>query len=167
MRRIIKILTGRLMLIVPLFWLQFAAIAVLIYHASIYIKVMPILNIVSILMVIMVVNSQSDPSYKIAWIIVLLALPVVGVPLYALAANRKMPKKLSNGTIRASQKMVGLLQTDESTLDDELAMRAIITYVRVHFGSPPDYERVKASYDEQKAQMMHATGYTDWGDCAC
>ena len=81
MRRIIKILTGRLMLIVPLFWLQFAAIAVLIYHASIYIKVMPILNIVSILMVIMVVNSQSDPSYKIAWIIVLLALPVVGVPL--------------------------------------------------------------------------------------
>lgn len=57
--------------------------------------------------------------------------------------------------------------TDESTLDDELVMRAIITYVRVHFGSPPDYERVKASYDEQKAQMMHATGYTDWGDCGC
>ena len=54
--------------------------------------------------------------------------------------------------------------TDESTLDDELVMRAIITYVRVHFGSPPDYERVKASYDEQKVQLMHATGYTDWGD---
>ena len=57
--------------------------------------------------------------------------------------------------------------TDESTLDDELVMRAIITYVRVHFGSPPDYERVKASYDEQKVQLMHATGYTDWGDCGC
>lgn len=57
--------------------------------------------------------------------------------------------------------------TDESTLDDELVMRAIITYVRVHFGSPPDYDRVKASYDEQKVQLMHATGYTDWGDCGC
>lgn len=54
--------------------------------------------------------------------------------------------------------------TDGSTLTDELAMRAIITYVRVHFGSPSDYDRVKASYDEQKNQLMHATGYTDWGD---
>ena len=137
MRRIIKILTGRLMLIVPLFWLQFAAIAVLIYHASIYIKVMPILNILSILMVIMVVNSQSDPSYKIAWIIVLLALPVVGVPLYALAANRKMPKKLSNGTIRASQKMVGLLQTDESTLDGLDKEAAHVFRYGLQCGFPP------------------------------
>ena len=56
---------------------------------------------------------------------------------------------------------------DNSTLTDRLVMRAIITYVRVHFGSPPDYERVKASYDEQKVQLMHATGYTDWGDCGC
>lgn len=56
---------------------------------------------------------------------------------------------------------------DGSTLEDELAIRAIITYVRMHFGSPPDYDRVQASYETQKAQMMHATGYTDWGDCGC
>lgn len=54
--------------------------------------------------------------------------------------------------------------TDNSTLEDELTKRAIITYVRVHFGSPPDYDRIKESYDEQKVQLMHATGYTDWGD---
>ena len=57
--------------------------------------------------------------------------------------------------------------TDGSTLEDELAMRAIITYVRCHFGSPNDYDRVKESYDEQKSQLMHATGYTDWGDGRC
>jgi len=54
--------------------------------------------------------------------------------------------------------------TDNSTLEDDLTKRAIITYVRVHFGSPPDYDRIKESYDEQKVQLMHATGYTDWGD---
>lgn len=42
---------------------------------------------------------------------------------------------------------------------DPLISRAVITYCRVHFGSPDDYERVKASYDEQKAQMQMATGY--------
>lgn len=48
-----------------------------------------------------------------------------------------------------------------STLD-ELCERAIITYVKCHFGIPEDYDRLKRSYDEQKAQLMTATGYTDW-----
>ena len=42
---------------------------------------------------------------------------------------------------------------------DPLISRAIITYCRVHFGSPDDYDRVKASYDEQKAQLQLAEGY--------
>lgn len=47
---------------------------------------------------------------------------------------------------------------------DALVRRAVITYVRCHFGSPDDYDRLKASYDEQKAQLQTATGYTDWGE---
>lgn len=55
---------------------------------------------------------------------------------------------------------------DISSLDDPLAQRAIITYVRMMFGSPADYDKVRESYDLQKTQLMHATGYTDWGgDC--
>lgn len=45
---------------------------------------------------------------------------------------------------------------------DALVGRAIITYCRVHFGSPDEYDRLKAAYDEQKAQLMTATGYTTW-----
>ena len=47
---------------------------------------------------------------------------------------------------------------------DEICDRAIITYCKVHFGLPDDAERLKRSYDEQKAQLVTATGYTDWGD---
>ena len=47
--------------------------------------------------------------------------------------------------------------------DDALIERAVITYVRMHFGTPDDYDRLKKSYDEQKAQLSMATGYTDWG----
>lgn len=50
-----------------------------------------------------------------------------------------------------------------STLD-ELCDRAIITYCKMHFGLPEDADRLKRSYDEQKAQLVTATGYTDWGD---
>lgn len=48
---------------------------------------------------------------------------------------------------------------DESTLDDPLIIRAICAYVRAHFGSPEDYDRLKAAYDENKAQLQTATGY--------
>ena len=47
---------------------------------------------------------------------------------------------------------------------DALCQRAVLTYVRANFGSPDDYDRLKASYDEQKGQLQVATGYTDWGD---
>ena len=40
---------------------------------------------------------------------------------------------------------------------------AITTYVKMHFGQPDDYDRLKKSYDEQKAQLTTCTGYTDWG----
>lgn len=45
------------------------------------------------------------------------------------------------------------------TVTDELASMAIITYVRMHFGSPADYDRLKASYDEQKGQMRESSAY--------
>lgn len=49
--------------------------------------------------------------------------------------------------------------TAESTTTDPLLTRAIITYCRIHFGQPDDYDRLKASYDEQKAQLISCTGY--------
>lgn len=54
--------------------------------------------------------------------------------------------------------------TDTSTLTDELAMRAVITYAQMRFGNPPNYQQLADSYDLQKVQLMHATGYTDYGE---
>lgn len=52
----------------------------------------------------------------------------------------------------------------EALRTDPLVERAVITYCKAHFGEADQYDRLKASYDEQKSQLMHATGYTDWGD---
>lgn len=53
--------------------------------------------------------------------------------------------------------IVGVTATSSTT--DAILIRAIITYCRLHFGQPDDYDRLKASYDEQKAQLITATGY--------
>lgn len=47
-------------------------------------------------------------------------------------------------------------------LDNVLARMAVITYCKMHFGEVDEYDRLKKSYDEQKAQMSMATGYTEW-----
>lgn len=61
---------------------------------------------------------------------------------------------------------------DNSTLTDALCQRAIFTYVRAHFGSPADYDKLVESYDQQKGTLQKARGYTDYGmnrgeGCGC
>lgn len=56
--------------------------------------------------------------------------------------------------------IAGVIALDET---DPLIIRAVTTYCRANFGTPDEYERLKTSYDEQKAQLQTATGYTDWG----
>lgn len=46
---------------------------------------------------------------------------------------------------------------------DSIVKQAVITYCKMNFGLPEDYDRLKRSYDEQKAQLGMATGYTNWG----
>lgn len=46
-----------------------------------------------------------------------------------------------------------------STTTDPLLTRAIVTYCRMSFGAPEDYDRLKKSYDDQKAQLISCTGY--------
>ena len=59
----------------------------------------------------------------------------------------------------ADMRLAGIINLD---VNDPLIKRAVITYCRLNFGQPDDYDRLKASYDEQKRQMGMATGYTRW-----
>ncbi len=52
----------------------------------------------------------------------------------------------------------------EGVENDLLVDQARITYFLMNFGEPDQYDRLKKSYDEQKAQLSMRTGYTDWGD---
>lgn len=49
---------------------------------------------------------------------------------------------------------------------EPLIKRAVITYCKLNFGQVEDgfYDRLKASYDEQKSQLLMSSAYTDWGD---
>ena len=48
--------------------------------------------------------------------------------------------------------------------EDKLVLQAVKTYCRMHFQSPADYDRLEKSYDQQVTRLMHASGYTDYGE---
>ena len=69
-----------------------------------------------------------------------------------------------NDLIDAAKQDLGIAGVVVPAEIDAIVSRAITTYCKVHFGEPDDYDRLKASYDEQKAQLSMATRYTTWID---
>ena len=64
--------------------------------------------------------------------------------------------------ISAAKLDLGLAGVENNDVTDPLVLRAVCTYCRLNFGSPDDYDRLKASYDEQKAQLGMSSGYNGW-----
>ena len=71
-----------------------------------------------------------------------------------------------NGLIDSAKVDLGIAGVELPASLDAICERAIITYCKLHFLGLSENEcgRLKASYDEQKAQLVTASGYTDWGD---
>ena len=67
-----------------------------------------------------------------------------------------------NDLIEAAKSAMGIAGVIVPESLDAIVTRAIITYCKMSFGLPEDYDQLKRSYDEQKAQLSNATGYTDW-----
>lgn len=60
---------------------------------------------------------------------------------------------------------LGIGGVENVDTENALIIRAITTYCKYHFGDIEGVEmleRIKKSYDEQKAQLSMASGYTDW-----
>ena len=46
---------------------------------------------------------------------------------------------------------------------DKMVQRAVITYCRMMFHSPADFDNLRWAYESLKGQMAIASGYTNWG----
>ena len=68
-----------------------------------------------------------------------------------------------NNLIRAGLADLGIAGVTNTALSEPLIVRAVTTYCQMNFGDPDQYDRLKASYDEQKSQLSTASGFTEWG----
>ena len=147
MKKLWRVLTGRLMVVIPLILLQLGFFVILFYGSTTYGAAMPVLDILALIIAIYIINRRNDPSYKIGWLLLVLAAPVIGVPLYLITGNRKVPKKLHHGTVRATRSLSDLITTDESILEDihNEDAKQIFRY-GIRGGGFPVYENTTSTY---------------------
>ena len=95
LNNIIKFLTNRIFLVAVILLTQFFVILSIVLHLGI---INPIvrhsLYVLNIILVIKVVNRNSNTAYKLAWIIIILGLPITGGIVYLMFAEGKVPKPL-------------------------------------------------------------------------
>lgn len=66
--------------------------------------------------------------------------------------------------IRAGLADLSIAGVTNTALSEPLILRAVTTYCQMNFGDPDQFDRLKASYDEQKSQLSMATGFTDYAE---
>lgn len=69
-----------------------------------------------------------------------------------------------SGLIDAGLKDLGIAGIDTTDTTDPLIVRAVCTYCKTNFGETDEYDHLKGSYDEQKAQLQMSSTYTNYSD---
>jgi hypothetical protein len=54
---------------------------------------------------------------------------------------------------------LGIAGVPQADLTEPIIIQAVTTYCKLNFGEPDEYDRLKKSYDEQKAQLGMSSTY--------
>ena len=93
MRRLLKLLFSQIVIISLLLILQVGLLAYLIVGLSRYfIYVDLLLKLISVIVVILIVNRHSNPVYKLAWVMLILAFPLFGGLFYLFIMGQRHTK---------------------------------------------------------------------------
>ena len=145
MHKLIRILTSRLFIVAALILLQLVLLVTYVYNFAFTHSLFPLLQVVGIILAIYVVNRTNDPAYKISWVFLILVSPVIGVPLYFLFGNKKIPKKLYNGTLNSSHLLKELLEKTKIYHIQEEDSGQLFRFGREYCGFPV-YANTKTTY---------------------
>lgn len=94
---------------------EIVSIMAIVFLLAIYVPYFYIaLIITEIVVVIGIIGSNENPDYKIPWLLFVIVLPIVGLMLYFIFHQRKLPKKI----VKRMNKIKDLLNfNDESNFD--------------------------------------------------
>ena len=146
-RKILKLLTGRLFWIALLILVQFFFLVYAVLWASHERIFYFAFTALSITMLFVVFTRQEKPAYKMVWLFLIGIFPIFGGVLYLLMANKKLGYFSRKKTARFRQSL------PDSSYFVENADTALSEYA-------PEYHRISE-------YIKNVTGLSSWGNTEC
>ena len=91
LKKIAKLLFNRIFYVAVAIFVQFGWILMMVMRLATYSRYVDILlKLVGVVIVLWILNKEINPSYKLAWTILILVLPILGVVLYLLFGRSRI-----------------------------------------------------------------------------
>ncbi len=145
-------LYNRLCIILLLILAQIVGYGVLLYFfaydSRVGVTIQTIVAVLEVLVLLYLLNSADRPSMKVSWIILILIVPILGVPFYILYGKGRPTKKMNRQIERAkSENEQAVLEKcgQMQTLESEKRSDAVCRYLTKH-GKFPVYGAGEVDY---------------------
>jgi len=106
-------------------------------------------TVISILFVLHIINNTSNPAFKIAWLILILTIPIFGVLFYAMFGMEKMNKKQQKKMAEVNDSLLKIMGNQKNTLDEiGKCSQTALTQSRyiAHTGYYPPFANTQTEY---------------------
>lgn len=158
MKKLSKILFSRVFMVTLVIFLQLYWILQLMYQVSARFSYANLLiKIISVLLVLYITTTRSNPSMKLAWTFLILFLPVVGIVLYVVFGRTGLTKRTREQMDAVNQRIEPFLKKREDyireleDMDLEAAKQSEYISTWAHF---PLYKNTSARYYESGEAMF-------------
>ena len=119
MKKLLKILSSRIVILGFLMLVQLFILGITIWGLSNYsVYLTSFFTFLSVIVVIYIVSRYDNPSFKLAWVITVLLFPVFGGLFYLLFGGNKMRKSLKNIIGKSFEETKEYLKQDKKVLKD-------------------------------------------------
>lgn len=111
--------------------------------------VAPLIEIISVIAILWLVSKDINPAYKLAWTILILAVPVAGAVIYLMFGKTRLGKEMQAKLDESFQEASKYLAQDEAVgerlLEESKAASCQSAYIRQTAGFPV-YQKTKTRY---------------------
>lgn len=159
-KKLLNFFFSKMMIVAYLIILQLLFLFGLIFFLSSYSSLINlILRILSILMVIYIINKNDNPSYKLAWVSIILIVPLFGGVMYLMFGGQKVPKELRRQHKKTREGLLGHLIQEEDLLN-KIHEEDKEAYKQAHYlfnnSGFPIYEHTQTTFLESGSAYYHA-----------
>lgn len=149
-KRILKLLTSRMVVVGILILLQLVTLAFGIWVISeSFIYFYSFFVIISFIVVIYIISRNDNPSYKLAWIIPVLTVPLFGGLFYVIFGMNKTTRRFRKRIIDSTNNLSLYLSHDENIVKEieslDKSVSSQVKYLR-DYSHYPVYKNTKTEY---------------------